>query len=113
MSVIAEFLAKPYDQATYNCSHFVAELWERITGQSIEGFADPRKGRVEVRRRMQPSNGQAVPALVIFKSKSGPNHAGVMYQPGYIIHNTQRGVFIEPVRRLNNLYELVYYTCPQ
>ncbi|MDQ2139592.1 hypothetical protein RBI14_15610 [Alcaligenaceae bacterium B3P038] len=79
---IDDLLDRQYDRRRYNCLHFAAESWERLTGdkrlngvreQDIQGSATR-----EVFRSFQKVKGPTIePSVALMETRLGDVHIGV------------------------------------
>lgn len=90
------FFFKEYDNSTYNCCHFVQDVWEHLTGIDISlnmtGFTKDKKNRNVTLSHMKiykeckfPKN----PSIVYMQHRSLPPHVGI-YINGKILHITEK-----------------------
>ena len=110
---ISQFFRKTYNAESYNCGHFVCELWEHVTGQNIEHVAEAfrTKELSEYRpfhsllsRLAEPSD----PCLVVMRTQSIIPHVGV-YIEGAVLHITEDGVRHESIDVLEQTCKLSYF----
>jgi hypothetical protein len=100
---IDEFFHKCYNRQSYNCAHFVCDVWKRVTGASIdrtlEGFLHPPSARRAdpALRRAFVRLGQPVnPCIVLMQRAKSAPHVGV-YLNGRVLHIHEHGVEFQPV----------------
>lgn len=101
---VDKYLGLTYDKRAFNCAHFVAMVWEELTGQDIAtnlaGFTRPKAERsvnIAALRRFQRLATPVSPCLVLLARPRTEPHVGV-YLRGKVLHITEKGVafdFIE------------------
>ena len=91
--------SKCYNRVSYNCAHFVADVWRMETGQDIGQYIlheTPTLSEWRLFRRVKPSWKYKKPLLVLMrcldasKRLVGETHAGV-YLRGKIWHLPESG----------------------
>lgn len=92
------YLDRVYDRKSYNCGHFVADVWRDLTGQDIyeavSGLAQPTgKGRAVLKqlRAFARLREPVSPCIVLLSPPRGLTHVGV-YLRGRVLHITESGV---------------------
>lgn len=92
------YLDRTYDRRSYNCGHFVADVWHDLTGQDISeavsGLAQPTgKGRAVLKqlRTFSRIREPVSPCIALLSPPRGLTHVGI-YLRGRILHITQSGV---------------------
>lgn len=97
------FFTRQYHEGSYNCAHFVAEVWESLTGVdirgSLNGFLLPPKDRFvgrSVRREFERLEKPKSPCIVLMHTAKGSAHVGLFYL-GKVFHIRRAGVFFQPV----------------
>lgn len=87
-----KFMERKYDRLHYNCGHFVCEVWEHLTGQSIKDKMLPIIECVDTNNMPVHAKNQFVrlskpqsPCIVLMKSIRSELHVGV-YNNGNVIH---------------------------
>jgi len=92
------FFDRVYNDAKYNCAHFVCEVWKELnnqdisealtwakTGRSLRVMDAHRLGQFE--RILAPVS----PCLALFQANQGASHVGI-WLDGKILHLAQNGV---------------------
>lgn len=101
--MLEHFMFKEYHERDYNCAHFVAEVWEHITGNDItedlQGFLLPvgeRKIYRDKLRNFKRLDRPKSPSIAVFRGGLSEPHAGI-YIDGKIFHIKKAGVFYQNV----------------
>lgn len=100
---IDRFLDRQYNSATYNCAHFVCEVWETVSGEPmgdrLKSFLLPSKLRYVERnlfkhfeRLAQPVDG----CIALMRRRHASSHVGI-YRNKRILHIDQGGVRMDPL----------------
>lgn len=91
-------LLKKYDDANYNCSHFVVDAWKMITGIDISdlmlGFMAKKQDRKMfsiTRRTFKEVDYKGGNPLLVLMSKPNYRHIGVLYNRK-VLHIQKTGV---------------------
>jgi hypothetical protein len=92
-----------YNAATYNCAHFVCEVWRGETGRDIDEtlhgvLLPPRARRLrlgDVHRVVEVLERPESPCLVLMRNK-WESHIGVFLR-GRVLHLLQNGVQFQPL----------------
>lgn len=110
---IDAFFHRKYNRQTYNCAHFVSEVWETVTGESIahkmagfllppsERYVSPDLRRI-FRRLTRPEN----PCIVLLQRSGSPAHVGVFIR-GRVLHIHERGVEFQPIDVVSRGFEKI------
>lgn len=100
---IDHFFTRQYHEGTYNCAHFVAEVWQWLTGGDIrdhlDGFLLPpakRFVKTEIRRRFVRLEKPRSPCIVLMHRTKGSAHVG-LFLNGKVLHIEKPGVRFQPV----------------
>lgn len=100
---IDPYFARTYNEGSYNCAHFVAEVWEGITGQDIHetlgGFLLPpgkRFVRGSIHRRFVKLEKPKSPCIVLMHKVKGSAHAGLLLH-NRVLHIQRSGVSFQPL----------------
>lgn len=100
---IDTFLTKRYNKNTYNCAHFVCDLWLHLTGEDISfkltGFLVPKKDRkvsFSLFRNFTKLDKPQSPCIVLMQSRISDPHVGVFLN-GRVIHIKENGVEYQPM----------------
>lgn len=103
MTCLDAFLSRRYNKETYNCAHFVRDVWQELTGMDLgaefEGFLRPPKDRYTdpaIRRAFKRLNKPSSPCVVLMQRRGCVPHVGVFVR-GKIIHLHEQGVEFLPV----------------
>lgn len=99
---IDEFFNRQYDEDSYNCAHFVCEVWAKLTGESItdamRGFLQPAQARqaaFSLRRYFDKLDRPESPCIALMQRPRAAPHVGI-YLRGRILHITELGVEFLP-----------------
>lgn len=109
---------RQYNRETYNCAHFVCDVWKELTGKDIEkelsGFLRPPKERqagMDLRRTFRKLEKPESPCVVLMQRPGTVPHVGVFVR-GKVIHIHERGVEFLPLDIAARGFDrLGYYTC--
>jgi len=100
---IDQFFHRKYNINSYNCAHFVCEVWESLTGESIAhklaGVLKPPKDRVvgfDLRRQFKRLAGPESPCLTLMQRAKNAPHVGI-YLRGRVFHIQETGVEFQPI----------------
>lgn len=118
MTCLDSFFTRRYNRTTYNCAHFVCEVWKELTGQDLEqeltGFLRPPKERYTdpaLRRKFKRLEQPQSPCIVIMQRRGSVPHTGV-YVRGKVIHIHENGVEFLPLKIASRGFEkLGFYIC--
>lgn len=109
------FHNRRYDLRSYNCAHFVSEVWEHLTNESIAhkltGFLRPVKERfvpVSIRHIFKRLERPCTPCIVLMQRRRTPPHVGI-YLNGKIFHIKQEGVQLQPIEVVTYGYTSVRF----
>lgn len=100
---IDPFFARQYNEGDYNCAHFVAEVWEHLSGadirETLNGLLLPPKSRFvrgamrrEFVRLEKPKN----PCIVLMHRKGDAAHVG-LFMCNKVLHIRREGVAFQPL----------------
>lgn len=108
-SIIDKYLDRTYDLATYNCGHFVADVWRDLTGEDISIICDSFvEGKLNAfRQQRQDREKLACPpdvgfCGVLFRNTNNEIHAGIWID-GRVLHLTEAGAKYEPLENITAL----------
>lgn len=113
------YFGRRYDSTSYNCGHFVCDVWRDITGQDIRapmgGFlAGPGKRQairadLKVFKRLE---GPSSPSIVLFQGFRQPPHVGI-YWRGRVLHiSKEYGVRFDRIEFAGaGAKKTSFYTC--
>lgn len=97
------FFNRTYSAQTYNCAHFVCEVWKETQGQDISGplsgFLRPaklRKVRASIRHQFERLDGPRSPCIVLMQRPGYAPHVG-MFIRGRVFHIQRSGVQFQPI----------------
>lgn len=90
---IDEFLGREYDRQTYNCLHFAAEVWMRLTGDDRLNMVDEqdfKAGKIastfrDMKRVAGPTS---TPSVALMETLEGDNHIGICWKRRLLHINT-------------------------
>lgn len=108
-----KYLDKEYHFSSYNCSHFVNDVWFDLTGESIIGICQSFiQGRqrdfiTRIRERVRLDK-PVSPCVVLMHNSQYVPHAGI-YIDGDVLHLTETGVKRETIDRWKALGKLSFY----
>jgi hypothetical protein len=101
---IDAFFNRTYNPNTYNCAHFVTEVWEHVTGSNIEGimqgFLLPVKDRfakTSLRHSFKRLKSPEHMALVLMRRPKTTPHVGLFYN-GKVLQIERTGVTYLPLK---------------
>ncbi|OZI74591.1 hypothetical protein [Bordetella genomosp. 12] len=106
--MIDDLLERQYDRKAYNCLHFAAEVWERLTGdaalRSVREEDFRAGGMAAVFRRYRRVPGPtAEPSVVLMETLSGEAHIGVCWRRR-LLHINEIGPQFLPLDAVAVLY---------
>lgn len=112
------FHERRYDRQSYNCAHFVAEVWQCLTEQDITqelgGFLRPptqRNAKMGLRRVFIKLAAPVSPCIALMQRHRTVPHVGV-YLDGGILHIHEHGVeFMSPNVASRGFASVKYFTC--
>lgn len=117
MSIDA-FFHRSYNRETYNCAHFVCDVWESVTGERIDhridGLLKPSSSRhadFGLRRRFRKLVQPESPCIVLMHRKGNAPHVGIFVR-GKVMHIHELGVEFQPVDVASRGFNKIgFYTC--
>lgn len=118
MFSVDDYLERTYNRKTYNCAHFVCEVWQALTGEDISGalrgFLNGRgEGRAIINdlRKFKRLDAPESPCLALFHATRQAPHVGIYFK-GRILHIQPRGVEFQPVEVVMlGFKRMGYYKC--
>lgn len=97
------YLKKRFSAANYNCAHFVAEVWEDLTGQNVRetlaGFLcrpSTRYTSPSALSRVRLLDHPCEPCIVFFQGAHSDTHVGVWIR-GKVLHLLKTSVQYVPL----------------
>ena len=113
-----QFYNRTYNSKTYNCAHFVVEVWVHITGDNIahilKGFLLPPENRYvdsKLFKHFKKLNEPKSPCIVLMQRPKTPPHVGVYFK-GRVFQITEQCVDYQPVDVATQGFNKVgYYSC--
>lgn len=97
------FFHKRYDAKQYNCAHFVADVWQKFTGDDISealaGFLLPVKSRfvrASIRRQFVKLDAPKSPCIVLMQRPKTAPHVG-LWVNGKVFHLKETGPEFQPL----------------
>lgn len=97
------FLDRTYNKNTYNCAHFVSEVWAYLTGESItnimQGFLLPVKLRnvpSKLHHCFKKLDKPSELCIVLMQRPRTEPHVGLFYK-NKLLHITEQGVHFSPL----------------
>lgn len=100
---IDAFFHRKYNRETYNCVHFVNEVWESLTGSSLAHrfgplLLPPKDRHVTwgLRKTFQKLDRPESPCLVLMQRRGHSPHVGIFVR-GRVLHIRELGVEFQPV----------------
>ena len=100
---IDQFFQRTYNANTYNCAHFVSEVWEYLTGVDIreimQGFLLPAKDRyvnLSIRKAFKRIRRPAHISIVLMRRPKAAPHVGIFYK-GKVFQIERTGVSLMPL----------------
>lgn len=115
---IDQFFNKKYHKDNYNCAHFVADVWQELTGKCIDEalrcFLMPVKDRqvpIDLRRSFKRLSCPQEPCIVLMRRPKDDPHVGIFFD-GKVMQITESGVsfLIVPVATAT-FKKVDYYQC--
>jgi hypothetical protein len=116
---IDRFMDRTYDKDSYNCAHFVCEVWNDVTGEPISDllacFLLPRQFRhvgLPLRRSFYRLGAPVPPCLALFSNRRDTPHVGIFLRGGRILELTKAGVRCLPLEIVATNYQKVeFFKC--
>jgi len=108
-----DFLDRDYKAGVYDCSNFVAEVWQHLTGEDISGICKSWINRdssvciSEARKRTKLRKPES-PCIVLMQTRLSLPHVGIYYQEK-ILHLATSGVCYSTILILKITHRLSYY----
>jgi len=100
---IDAFFHRKYNRETYNCAHFVSDVWENLTGEGIShklgGLLRPPKTRqasFALRREFKRLEAPESPCIVLMQRHGSAPHVGIFVR-GRVLHIHEMGVEFQPI----------------
>ena len=97
------FFHRKYDRNSYNCAHFVCEVWQSLTGESIAhklaGLLEAPKDRrasFDLRRQFKRLERPESPCLALMQRRGSAPHVGLFLR-GRVLHIHEMGVEFQPI----------------
>lgn len=97
------FYHRKYNKNTYNCAHFVCEVWKHLTGQCmssrVPGLLTPAADRhvsFGMMRGLERLAGPRSPCIVVMTRPRFPPHVGIFLN-GRVFHIQETGVEYQPI----------------
>lgn len=109
---IDQFLDREYDCESYNCGHFVVEVYKELTGidlknicsaflsSNLEWYSKELKFRTRLDKPVSP-------CLAMIKGNWQIPHVGI-YIDGKILHLNDQGSSLDPLEVFHN-QRIIYY----
>lgn len=117
--MIDKYYGRKYDSQTYNCGHFVRDVWQDLTGRDISGpltgfLAGPGERRAiltDLRAFERLATPQS-PSIVLFQGFRVAPHVGV-YLRGKVLHiSKEYGVRFDRIEFAGaGAKKTSFYTC--
>ena len=100
---IDSFFHRIYNREKYNCAHFVCEVWQSLTGESIAhklgGLLEPPKSRhvrFDLRRQFVRLERPETPCIALMQRRGSAPHVGIFLR-GRVLHIHELGVEYQPI----------------
>jgi hypothetical protein len=109
-----DFMDRVYVRNTYDCFHFVREVWAHITGEDISTRlhhlmeAAARKVRPSHVRHITKLAEPVTPCLCLMRKNTGEMHIGI-YWNERIFHLQSYGAALQPVNVATHGFESYQY----
>jgi hypothetical protein len=115
---IDKFLGKVYNKNTYNCAHFVVEVWEHLTKRDISDafacFLLPEKERtasMSIRNHFTKLEKPVNLCIVLMQRPRTEPHVGLFYN-NRVLHINEKGVQFMPLEIASFGYNKIgFYSC--
>jgi hypothetical protein len=112
---VDEFLDRTFNLRNYNCWHFACEVWEKLTGQTINAQLnglrqDILQNTVDGHAdRLTKLDTPLSPCLVLMRRSKSLPHVGVFIH-GRVLHLNEEGVWCQPLTKVSvGFTEIDYY----
>lgn len=97
------FFNKRYDRRSYNCAHFVCEVWKHITGEDLSakltGFLkapEDRRAVLSDLRSFKRLQAPESPCVALMQRRGSAPHVGIFLR-GRVLHIHEMGVEFQPI----------------
>jgi hypothetical protein len=117
MISVDKYLSRRYNAKSYNCLHFVCEIWEDLTGTSITPYLTPvlvPGERLLTSKVLKPFTRIPVPAnpsLVFMRRRPFAPHIGI-YVDGRVLHLLESGAQFQLLDVATEHYtDVRFYVC--
>lgn len=110
---IDRFLDRKYNVDSYNCGHYVAEVYRELGGRNIDHickafYEEGRDKFLEALRDLQRLESPESPCLALMKTPNCEQHAGVFIE-GRILHLSHDGAKLEELNLIKLHYRVSFY----
>lgn len=108
-----DLLTKEYDATNYNCGHFVAEVYQRLTGENISQICQSFNKRPFdeflqlIKKRIKLKVAKS-PCVAIMKKEGLVPHAGIFLN-NRILHIDADGVKFSDLSFIESFYKVSFY----
>lgn len=106
---------KHYDEANYNCMHFVADVHKELTGcdifDAVHTLCRTQTERSIKRSqlaRFQPQTTPTENSIVSMRHSTGLHHVGIYHQ-NHVMHLTHSGMQFVPLHIIREQYQTVRF----
>lgn len=108
-----EFLGRRYNFDKYNCGHFVAEVWQHLTGENIDELCksfvqSDSETYFKLFKQRRKLRAPESPCVVFLQAPKLLPHAGI-YVDNRVLHLTENGAKFDDLSILRVYYRLSYY----
>lgn len=112
-----QFYEKQYNEAEYNCSHFVRDVWLYLKGVDISALvgawnsgslATAMAQRTDLTRLTEPQS----PCIGMCANPGDPPHVGIVFDGRSMFHMTPDGPKVHSLSFIQTQYKSVkFYLC--
>lgn len=114
-SLVDRYLQKTFNYQTYNCYHFVRDVWLELTGIDLgDQVPDQKSSSIYNEKALQVANTLTAldtvqnPSIVLFQRLRVEPHIGV-YFDGRVLHLSRHGAYYMPLDQVSAGYTKVSF----
>jgi len=116
--VIDKYLNRTYNERSYNCAHFVCEVWAELKNPEIADILASflcatyeRKALLSLRHRINILSKPIEPCIICLQAKGLPAHVGIWWH-GKILHINRKGVYYQPLEIVRlGFQQIRFFVC--
>jgi hypothetical protein len=116
--VIDKYFNATYNSKTYNCAHFVCQVWADMfgpkMGEILEGFLCSKKDRRLIKKDLSQVTFIEKPdrtCIVLMQRPKASTHVGIWID-NKVLHITEKGVQLQPLDVASFGFKRIrFFTC--